>query len=255
LDRNRILQVLEKGLKSIKEINAMWLEGSDGTGKTDEYSDLDIVLDVNDGFEREAFQHIEALLSRLAPLDLCYERENYHPQLSDKVYHLKGTPETLLLDVAIQSHSRNFNFIKENDSEIPSVIFDKTGVIQFENLNQQEFQSELRERLYHLENTIRQKSRVEKYIKRGKIVEAMGYYNKFVLAPLIELLRIKYKPVNHDYYIVSFSKHLPHDVVKEVEQLFFISSLEDLSEKLAKVYDWFFAVLPGVKEALNEEKN
>lgn len=252
MDRNTILQELEKGLNPVEEINAMWLEGADGTSKTDEYSDLDIVLDVNDGFEVEVFQRIEKILSDLAALDLCYVREVYNPQICDRVYHIEGTPETLFLDVSIQSHSRNFHFIKENDSEVPDVIFDKTGVIQFESLNQKELLSELNSRLYHLENTIKQKARVEKYIKRGKIVEAMGYYNKFILAPLIELLRIKHKPINYDYYIVSFSKHLPSDVVKKVEDLFLVHSLDDLTIKLAQAYDWFFALLPDIKEDLNQ---
>lgn len=231
-------------------INAMWLEGSDSQDTVDQFSDLDIVLDVEDGYELEVFKQIENILSSLSPVDLNYEKENYHPKLKTKFFHLKGTPESLFLDITIQSHSRNFKFVKENDSEIPIVIFDRKGIIQFKSLNHEEYNSELLNRLYHLENTINQKARAEKYISRNNLIEAIGYYQKFVMAPLIELLRIKYKPINYDYYIVSISKHLPKEMLRKIEELYVVSSLDELNQKIQISYDLFYSILPEVKNEL-----
>jgi predicted nucleotidyltransferase len=245
-----ILSQLQKSLIENANVNAMWLEGSDGTGSADEYSDLDIVLDVVDGSEADIFELLEKTLLEMAPLDLNAE-ESHQPLLKYKVYHLQGTPDSLFLDVTLQSESRGFKFTSENESEVPDVIFDKKAIIQYQSLDQNKLHQQLIKRLISLENTIKQKARAEKYIARGKFLEAIGYYQKFVLEPLIELLRIKYKPINHDYYIVSISKHLPKEVYVQLEGLFKNSSLEDLKENIEKAYEWFYDELPEIREKLN----
>ncbi|MBM7587687.1 putative nucleotidyltransferase [Bacillus pakistanensis] len=250
ITKQLILTKLQKSLIENPNINAMWLEGSDGTGSADNYSDLDIVMDVVDGFEADSFHLIEKTLQEIGPLDLNSE-ESYQPLLKYKVYHLQGTPEFLFLDVTIQSESRRFKFTIENDSEVPYVLFDKKGIIQYQSLDKNSLHQQLIKRLISLENTMKQKARAEKYIARGKFMEAFGYYQKFVLEPLVELLRINYKPINHDYYIVSISKHLPKDVCVELEGLFKNSSLDELKENICKAYEWFYRELPKVREKLN----
>ena len=80
--------------------------------------------------------------------------------------------------------------------------------------------------------TVAQISRIEKYIQRGEYIEAHSYYHKWLLTPLIEVLRIRYTPLHPDYYIVHISRHLPTDVVNRLEGLFKINSLEELAEKI-----------------------
>jgi predicted nucleotidyltransferase len=250
--RNDILSYLEEGLKEHPKIFAMWLEGSDGTGSADKYSDIDLVLDVEDGFESETLSLCGELLKKLSPVDLSYEEPIQNPQMRYKVFHLKNTPEQLFLDISVQSHSRKIHFVKQNDSEVPKVIFDKKKVIKYKNINEVELKEELIERLYHLENTINQKARAEKYVKRNKFIEAVGYYQKFVITPLIELLRIKYKPINYNYYIVCISKHLPRDVTLQLEELYKINSINDISVYIEQAYNWFYEVLNEVKAELEE---
>jgi predicted nucleotidyltransferase len=253
ITRDELLIRIETGLKDHPQINAMWLEGADGTGSSDQYSDLDLVIDVEDGFETEAFSQLEDILTKQGSLDLAYEEPLHHSKLRYKVYHLEGTQDSLFLDVTVQSHSRNFKFVKENESEVPSVIFDKKGVIQFQSLNREEWNRKMYDRLYHLENTVNQKARAMKYVKRNKFIEAVGYYQKFVVTPLIELLRIKYRPVNYDYYIVSISKHLPPEVLKQVEELFKIHSIDEIGVKMEQAHKWFHILLKELRNELMPE--
>ncbi|GIP31809.1 hypothetical protein [Paenibacillus sp. J2TS4] len=252
LTRDHILSHLEEGLQKHPSIWAMWLEGSDGTGSSDEYSDIDIVVAVEDGFESETISLCEQLLSELSSLDLSYEEPRHNPSNRYKVFHLENTPESLLLDVSVQGPSMNFPFVRENDSENPKIIFDKKGVVRYTDLNQSELKHKLQNRLYHLENTIQQKVRVEKYVKRGKFIEAMGYYQKFIMTPLIELLRIKYKPINSDYYIVCISKHLPEDVIQQLETFYKVNAVADISTHVKQAYQWFYEVLEEVKIELEQ---
>ena len=63
--RETILSLLEEGLRNNPAVHALWLEGADGLGTTDEYSDLDIWLDVADGREEDI---LELCLSLLEPV-------------------------------------------------------------------------------------------------------------------------------------------------------------------------------------------
>jgi hypothetical protein len=73
-------------------------------------------------------------------------------KLRHRTYHLEGAPETLILDVVVQSHSRRFEFIRQNDAEQPKVIFDKANAIKFRDVDEAQLAQTLREPLYHLSN-------------------------------------------------------------------------------------------------------
>lgn len=248
--RSHIISHLTKGMYDYPDINALWLEGSDGTSTSDHLSDIDLVIHVNDGFETETLSICENLLSKIAPLDLSYEEPRQNPKMRYKVFHLKNTPSNLFIDVNVYSHKSYIEFNKFNDSEIPVVLFDKKEVIQIREHNAIDLKLTLQNRLYHLENTIKQKARVEKYIERMKFIEAIGYYHKYIISPLIEVLRIKYKPINHDYYIVCISKHLPREINQRLEELYKVNSIEDISEHTQQAYQWFHEVLKEVQNNL-----
>ncbi|NIK80387.1 tetratricopeptide (TPR) repeat protein [Paenibacillus castaneae] len=239
ISRDFIIESLKKGLEDCSYVNAFWLEGSDGTGKLDEFSDLDIVLNVADGFEEQALQQLEALLAAIGPLDLNY-KEYKNDQQSYTVFHLLNTADSLFLDVSIQSQSHKYTFLREDTSVIPKVIFDKIGIIQYESLNQDKLHNQIQERLYHLENTFKQRGRAIKYAKRNKFLEAFAYYQKFVLTPLVELLRIKYAPIHYDYYLVQASRQLPVEVLDRLEHLYKVNSVTDIEAKIeiaARLFD------------------
>lgn len=250
--RSRIISHLSEGMINYPEINALWLEGSDGTSTSDHLSDIDLVIHVNSGFETKALSICENLLEEIAALDLSYEEPRQHPNMRYKVFHLENTPSYLFIDVNVYSHRPYIEFDRFNDSEVPIVLFDKKQVIQIREHNESELKQTLRNRLYHLENTIKQKARIEKYIERNKFIEAIGYYHKFMISPLVEVLRIKYKPINHDYYIVCISKHLPREIVGRLEDLYKVTSIEDISKHTQQAYQWFYEVLKDVQNNLNK---
>jgi hypothetical protein len=80
---------------------------------------------------------------------------------------------------------------------------------------------------------------VTKYVRRGKFLEAIGYYHKYVLDPLIEVLRVRYTPLNFEYGVVHISDHLPRELVLELEDLFKITSVEEVAEKVLRASDIF----------------
>ncbi len=254
VSRLEIINQIKNGVQDNPLVYACWLEGADSNDTVDEYSDIDVVLDVEDGGEEAVFQEVETALSKLGRLDYSYEKAMAHDsKLRHRIYHLEGTPETLFLDVVIQSHSRGFEFIRQNQAEHPKVIFDKAEGIKFRDVDEAQLAQTLRERLYHLSNRFAQRPLVTKYVKRGKFLEAMGYYHKYLLEPLIEVLRIRYTPLNFEYGIVHISDHLPRELVLELENLSKITSVEEVAEKALRASEIFGETMQHLEAAYSKE--
>lgn len=239
INREQIIAAISDGLKDNPNVFALWLEGADSNENIDEYSDIDLVADVKDGEEENTLKRIGEILRNLDELDLEYEYPKPHPKLRYKIFHLKNTIEHLLVDVSIQSHSRNFVFLEGNKYESPKVLFDKAEVIKFHKIDDEKLRKEICESLTVLENVFFQRSKVKKYILRNKYLEAFAYYNKNVLEPLVELLRICHTPIIRDYHLIHISDHLPKDIVSKVENLYHINTVDDIAKNLAEAEKLF----------------
>lgn len=248
IDREQIITAISDGLKDDPNVFALWLEGADSNENLDEYSDIDIVADVKDGEEENTLQSVGKILRKLDKLDLEYEASQPHPKLRYKIFHLKSTTEFLIIDVCIQSHSRDFEFLEGNKHESPKILFDKAGVVKFRKIDDKKLTKEICESLTVLENIFFQRSKVKKYISRNKYLEAFAYYNKNVLEPLVELLRICHTPLIREYYLVHISDHLPKEMVKEVENLYRINSVDDIGKNLKEAEKLFANVMKEAKQ-------
>ncbi len=234
ITRNDIVARLKAAFEPNPQVYAFWLEGSDSLGSVDKYSDLDIWFDVEDGYEAKIMKEVQKVLTSLAPLDLVYHYNHTDPKIIQKHLHIKGTPEFLLLDICIQSHSRKFGFIKEMTHELPFPIFDKAKVTKLYPLNQKASNKEIAARVEHLALEIAQNARVKQYILRGQFLESWVYYNKWILTPLVELLRIKYAPLTRDMGLVHISNYLPKKELKQLENLYQVRSVKDIGVKSKK---------------------
>lgn len=243
IDRDLIINKLVETFKPNEKVYAFWLEGADGLGKVDQYSNLDFVIDVEDGYETKIFELCEQALSLLGELDLNYEEDHGHPKLRQKVYHLKNSSPYLEIDFCVQSHSRDKSgstFIEKSIFEYPKVFFDKAKIVSYRARNESD-QVKISQniaRKKELFNLLSQYHRVLKYCERNKFLEAFGYYQKHILRPMIELMRIKYTPYNTDYYIVHISDHLPEEELKLLEGFHQVTSVADIKQNINKALEW-----------------
>jgi hypothetical protein len=58
-------------------------------------------------------------------------------------------------------------------------------------------------------------------------------YDKQILKPIVTIARIIYTPNIYDYELCHISRHLPKDVVEKIEQLYKVSSFEDIEKNIA----------------------
>lgn len=92
-ERQRIIDVIKTGLESDERVNALWLEGADGLGRTDDFSDVDFWLDAEDGTEEQILDKCEQLLSTLGNLDFIDKIEHPHREIFQRNLHIEGMPK------------------------------------------------------------------------------------------------------------------------------------------------------------------
>lgn len=228
--KQHIIDALTARFERDPLVFAFWLEGSEANGGGDELSDIDLVLDVEDTHEEEILGKTEKALGVLGELDLVSPIERPNAFIWYQVFHLRDSSEFLLIDVSVQRHSRDFAFTQGDPDEQPKIIFDKANAIRIEPLDTQRRKAELADRARMARAQFARRIGARKYIQRGNFLEAWTYYEKCILRPLVQLLRIKYRPGSVDYGLVHASHHFPPVVVKQLEHLYQAKSLEDITE-------------------------
>ncbi len=254
ITRDEIIKAVYDEFINNEKVHAYWLDGSDGREKVDEYSDIDIVLDVSDGHEEEIFKLTEARLSTLGDLDLNYQEDHGHDKLKQKVYHLKNSSKYLLIDFCIQSHSRDKDeaaYSIDDSIEIPKVLFDKKNVVTFKEFDKTQIRTDILDNIKEFKSRYKQVSRVEKYIKREQYLEASMYYGKYLAAPIVELMRMKYTPKYHYLHLIHASEHLPKEEVEILNRLYKYSSLKDLSDNIKYAKEIFNDLVLEVEDLYN----
>lgn len=246
-----IIKRLKEELEPLQYVHAMWLEGADAIGQADEYSDIDIYIDIEDEYEQEAINKVENILSRVSEIDYKHVMNHGHPKLRQRIYHLKGSSEYLMIDFCWQLHSRDkeeYVYIKGNTIEAAKVIFDKSEVIRYKDYKENDYKSFNTEAFEDCKYRYSQHCRVTKYIHRGMYLEAYAYYNKYVLEPLIHVLRMIYTPAHAHYYLIHISQHLPKIEVEKLQFFAQISTLKDIEDRIPLAEIWFSDLVKRLKE-------
>ncbi|MCL2637937.1 MAG: aminoglycoside 6-adenylyltransferase [Oscillospiraceae bacterium] len=253
-DRQRIINVLKEGLQDDENVYALWLEGADGLGRTDSFSDLDFWLDVEDGREEQVLDKCQQLLSSLGNLDFIETIEHPHRQFYQRNLHVEGMSEYLIADICVQTHSRGSTwstFYTDDIAEFPLVLFDKAGVVII--LPPEKMSVETLKPIFEqCVSRFNQRPRLTKYIKRERFLEANRYFENYVRRPIIDMLRLIYTPRHYEYGYSHLSRHLPKKVVKELEELYVITCVEDIEALLEKADEIYYDAYNTLKDMLSE---
>ena len=248
-DRKQIIALLKEEFEKDDSVYALWLEGADALNAVDKYSDLDVWIDVKDGFEEKVMEKIEKTLSKIALVDFSFEKQHPHPKIRQKFFHLKGSSEFFIIDVCLQSHSRKFWYSKENQGEKVKILFDNAKIIKFRKLNKKKFRKEMLERAKALEKTfLFFQCWVKKEVFRNRFLDALKYYHSLVLEPLVEILRIRFEPTKRDFHLKQVSKDLPKGIVKRVEKLYKVGDIKEILPKTEKANKLFFKTVKEIKK-------
>jgi hypothetical protein len=73
---------------------------------------------------------------------------------------------------------------------------------------------------------------VAKEIARGNPLDAIAFYQRFCIGPMVELLRMKHCPERYDFGLRYSAIDFSEPVFRQLVHLCYVRDLEDLATKL-----------------------
>jgi hypothetical protein len=82
----------------------------------------------------------------------------------------------------------------------------KAGIVKYQDVDHATHRSQQHSQLISAQGIYSQRGRAVKYTKRGLFLESLIYYHKYVVRPLVDILRIIYTPFQADCFLVHASQ-------------------------------------------------
>jgi hypothetical protein len=224
-------------------VHALWEGGSAAFRRDDAWSDVDLLACVDDERVAETFAAVEAELQRIGGIEAQFvvPEPAWHGH-AQRFYRLRGQEPWLVLDLCVVKRS-NPNRLLEREIHGDAVfLFDKIGVATAAAppADGASHEKKLRARIEHLRARTRLLAHlVEKECRRRHPLDAFGFYQSLILAPLVEMLRIRYDPWRHDFGLRYLHDTLPPPLSRRLQELCFVRNLDDLQSKQRIALRWF----------------
>jgi len=254
LSRERILASLRAAFEPLPYVYAMWEGGAASFDRVDEWSDIDLQVDVEDERVDEVMALGGQVLAELSPIELQYAvpQPSWHGH-AQTFFWLRDAGPYLLVDFVVMKHSNPVKFLEHEIHGNRVVHFDKLGVTDVAPLDAAEFSAQIRRRWEILRvNFPLFQSLTLKEIKRGNAIEAHAFYQGFTLRPLLEALRMELTPYHYNFHTRYVYYELPPEIVRRLESFFFVASLDDLAEKRRQAEEWFSEIAPRLDERFSQ---
>lgn len=239
--REHLIDALSKSLPQRPEVKAAWLAGSQATGRLDEWSDIDLMLLVEDDAVDVAIELVEAALTTLSTIALRYRvpEPAWHGH-SQVFYQLTDAPQWLMVDVLLMKRTTSNWFLEPERHGTPTILFDRDGVVKPSALDRTAHERQIASKLADLRVKFPMfQHLIRKSIQRRNPAEAVAFYHALTLRPLVELLRIRHCPERFDYGLRYLVDDLPPGMAERVNDLSLIVDLDDLECKHAACRAWF----------------
>lgn len=240
LSRTKIIDHLIKTLNPYTYIYAIWESGAIAFNRVDNYSDIDLSVQVAEDKIEDVIKLFEKKLTQLAPLESKYRLPDptWHGN-AQVFYKIGNTPKHLIIDVTFLVRDSVMRFLEKERHGNAKMYFDKLGGADKTKLNKTRHKERVKKHFRYIAGTFPFFSILaEKELTRGKNVEAIMNYNAFLIKPLTDLLRIKHKPERFDFGPKSLEFDIPADEIQKLNSLCYVAGPEDLSAKIESAKKW-----------------
>ena len=241
MTHDAIVHALTQELEPLPFVDAMWEGGAAGFGRLDEWSDVDLYIVAADDRVPDTFRAVEAALTRLSPIRLKYEPV-WPPEsgIVQAFYRLERASEYLLVDLAVLKRSAPDKYLEPELHGKALFAFNKGGTVQVPRLDADGFVRKLLDRRDRLVLRMALFAPfVTKELHRRNALGSLEAFQRIVLDSLLQALRMRYAPAHYSFSVRYVPYELPPDVVRRLEELSFVRSLEDLPEKNRMAIEWF----------------
>lgn len=256
--RDAILRTCASALEPLPFVDAMWEGGAAAFDRLDAWSDTDLYAVVEDDRVAETFRVVDAALSRLSPI-----RRKYmpvwppHTGIAQAFYRLERASEFLLVDLAVLKRSAPDKYLEPEMHGTARFLFNKGGAVKEVHLDEGAFVAkvlEARERC--IARVALFGPFVAKELCRKNGLGALEAYRRIVLDALVQVLWMRYVPVHFAFGVRYVPHELPDDVARRLEDLSYVGSPSELTDKCRQAIEWFRGTVeevtePGVRAALH----
>jgi len=245
IGRAEIIARLRQILESEAAVIAAWLGGSDASGRTDRYSDIDLQVLVEDDAVEAVFARLHEDLQALSPIALRFRfpEPMWHGH-SQELLRLRDADPHHFLDLVIMKRSAPDRLLERERHGEPLVLFDREHLIAAVPLDRRAHRARMEKRLNEMRAQVPLlQPLVARAVHRGHRADAAYGYHAIVLRPLVELLRMRYCPDRFDFGPRYLDRDLPAAWREEIERLSFPASAEEILEFQAQAAAHFEELL------------
>ncbi|MBM3308519.1 MAG: hypothetical protein FJY74_09360 [Candidatus Eisenbacteria bacterium] len=248
VSREAIVESVARALAPLDCVHAVWEAGAASHGAVDEWSDVDVCVDADDGTAERVFAAVERALRRLSGIEtafpMLFPPEHAYAQ---RFYRIKGASPFALLDLGVFRHSAEDKFLNPAAHGDPVFLVTRGRPPRPPRWDRRAHVRAMRARLARL------RARreifgcfVDKELERGNSVEALFNYQRVVLDALLEVLSMRYRPQRYGFGVRYVHRELPKAAVKRYEGLAFVRDLADLRRKARAADRWLVEAMDAV---------
>ena len=219
--RARIVAALSETLAARPFVRAAWLAGSDATGRTDAWSDVDLMVVVEDERVEDCFAALRGALVALSPIAHAYRlpRPTWHGH-DQEFLSLRNADPAHFVDVLVMKRSATDFLLEPERHGTPLTLFDRDGIVMPAPLDRAKLAARMARRLKEIRETFFLfQTLVTRAVRRGHPADAAMSYLALTLRPLVELLRMRHCPDRFDFGLRYLDRDLPPEVRREVEAI------------------------------------
>jgi predicted nucleotidyltransferase len=230
--RDRIIEVATAAVRPLDWVRAAWLGGSDASGRTDAWSDVDLVLVTEDPRVDEAFAVVADALEDAAGVTHRYRlpEPTWHGH-SQEFYRLQDADPCHFVDLVVMKAGAPDRLMEPERHGRPLVLFDRDGLVAPAPLDRAALAERMRRRCDELRQTFWIfQGLITKAVHRGDAPDALQRYHAFAVKPLVELLRMRHCPDRFDFGLRYLDRDLPADLMRLVHELVLPPDLRAVEE-------------------------
>ena len=208
-NRDDIIRTMSEAAESTQAVLSLWEEGSAAFGRSDEYSDVDLAAIVARGEVSTVADLLRHAAVRTAG-QITESRLDHEDGSVQFYWSLEDTSQYHFVDLTLYEHTGEPRELCRDVHGDPVVHFNREKALQVVTDSLDDRAARIRASL----TEHRAMSRVapvlvERHIRRGHALHALGEYHRSILRPLVELLRIRHCPQRNSFYFTYAHWDLP----------------------------------------------
>ena len=241
ISRQMMIDALAAAFEPLPFVHAGWLGGSDASGRTDAWSDVDIQIVVDDDAAEQCFEIAREVLERLSPVTHSFRLPSptWHGH-EQEFLSLRDADPCHFIDFVVVKRSSKDWFLERERHGDALILFDKEGLVKPPPFDRAAHTAKMQKRFAVLREIFPLfQNLTTKAARRRAGADAMMSYMSQTIRLVVELLRMRHCPDRYDYGLRYLDRDLPSDLRAEIERLVFPPSVDQIEAYQARAEEIF----------------